>query len=295
MSNPFTAQDVTLHLGDCLSVMPTLEAGSVDAVICDPPYPEIDRPYGRMTEADWHAMMRGVVAESRRVLKPHGSAVFILQPNSERVGRMRPWLWEFMAWTAREWNQIQDVWWWNTSCMPIGGANRHGLMRPSVKAQVWLGNPDCYRNQDAVLLAESDSNKQNRHTQRFADHTCPSRVRTATEGPRDNYARLRTKCVDRGGVTPFNMHPVGSSSSTGGGSYGHSASTPTPLVDWWIRYITKPGDAILDPFIGSGTTAIAALNTGRKCIGIERDPGYHEIACDRVKHVVQSTPLFVRG
>ena len=97
---------VTLHRGDCLEVMPTIEAGSVDAIVTDPPYPEIDRPYGRMTELAWHEMMRGVVAECRRILKPTGSAVFVLQPNSERVGRMRPWLWESMAWTAREWNQV---------------------------------------------------------------------------------------------------------------------------------------------------------------------------------------------
>ena len=51
----------------------------------------------RMTEAAWHEMMRGVVAECRRVLKPSGSAVFVLQPNSERVGRDRYGL-EFMVW-----------------------------------------------------------------------------------------------------------------------------------------------------------------------------------------------------
>ena len=78
-----------------------------------------------------------VVEQSRRVLKPSGSAVFILQPNSERVGRMRPWLWEFLAWTARRWNQVQDAWWWNTAALPLGG--EIGLMRPSLKTCVWLG------------------------------------------------------------------------------------------------------------------------------------------------------------
>jgi DNA modification methylase len=85
---------IDLRLGDCLEVLKTLDAGSVDCVVTDPPYPEISRDYGRMTEPEWHQVMRGVVSEVRRVLKPRGSAVFILQPNSERVGRMRPWLWE---------------------------------------------------------------------------------------------------------------------------------------------------------------------------------------------------------
>lgn len=158
---------VTLHHGDCLEFMKTLDPSSVDAVITDPPYPEIDRPYGRMTEAEWHAMMRGVVAECRRALKPRGSAVFILQPNSERVGRMRPWLWEFMAWTTREWGMVQDAWWWNHATMPSEQCQKKwGLMRPSLKACVWLGPSDCYRNQDEVLWSESERNAASRNGDR---------------------------------------------------------------------------------------------------------------------------------
>ncbi len=53
--------------------------------------------------------MREVVRETRRVLKPKGSAVFILQPNSVHVGQMRLRLSEFMAEQAREWNVVQDI------------------------------------------------------------------------------------------------------------------------------------------------------------------------------------------
>jgi DNA modification methylase len=71
--------------------MKKLAAKSIDAIITDPIYPEIDREYGRLTERQWHALMREVVAECRRVLKPKGSAVFILQPNAEKIGQMRLW------------------------------------------------------------------------------------------------------------------------------------------------------------------------------------------------------------
>jgi hypothetical protein len=147
----------TLICGDCRVEMKKLAAGSVDAIICDPIYPEVEREYGRMSEQDWHVMMREVVGQGRRVLKPKGSAVFILGPNSERVGRMRLWLWDFVAWTGREWNLVQDAWWWAVDQLPLGGIKRgQGLMRPSVKMCVWLGSPDCYRNQDAVLWTPSD-------------------------------------------------------------------------------------------------------------------------------------------
>ncbi len=77
-----------LH-GDCVQVLRTLPDHSVDLLLTDPPYPCIKRDYGTLTEQDWQILMTKVVSEARRVLKPNGSAVFILQPNSVRVGRMR--------------------------------------------------------------------------------------------------------------------------------------------------------------------------------------------------------------
>lgn len=273
---------IDLRLGDCLEVLPTLADASIDAIICDPPYPEIDREYGRMTEVEWHAMMRRVVAESRRILKPSGSAVFILQPNSERIGRMRLWLWEFMAWVGREWGIVQDVWWWNTSAMPVGGANRGGLARPSLKACVWAGPPDCYRDQDSVLLEESASNRRDRLKQDFDREDCPSRRRTATEGPRDDYRRLRTATERRGGTTPFNVLPIGSDARWNGGTHGHGASTPKRLADWWMRYICPPGGTACDPFMGTGTTGLSAFKYGCSYVGIDKMSKYHAIAVDRL-------------
>ena len=63
--------------------------------------------------------MKTVVIEGRRVLKPTGSMVIILQPNFEKVGKMRLWLWEFVAWAGREWNLVQDVYWWSFDAMPL--------------------------------------------------------------------------------------------------------------------------------------------------------------------------------
>ena len=154
--------DVRLIHGDCTAILPTLAGGSVDCVITDPPYPCIKRSYGTWTEAEWWELMRAVVPECMRILKPAGSAVFILQPNSERVGRMRTWLWEFMAKWGREWGVVQDAYWWNTSTLPLGGACKDGLMRPSLKACVWLGGPNCYRDQGSCLWQESAANRTHR-------------------------------------------------------------------------------------------------------------------------------------
>jgi DNA modification methylase len=286
--------DVRLFLGDCLDVLPTIESGSADAVITDPPYPEIDRPYGRLTEAEWFDLMRKVVPECMRVLKPTGSAVFVLQPNSERVGRMRTWLWDFMSWVGKTWGVVQDAYWWNTSAMPLSGACEAGLMRPSLKYCVWVGPEDCYRNQKAVLLPESESNRRDRLLSRFNDEDAPSRRRSDTEQVHDNMRRLRAGVVERGGVTPFNVLPVGSSSPASGGTFGHGAATPMPLADWWARYIVPPGGVVLDPFCGSGTTGISAVKRGHDYIGVEKMPEYHAIAERRVREAQEGAalPLF---
>ncbi|MEO8494787.1 MAG: Dam family site-specific DNA-(adenine-N6)-methyltransferase, partial [Planctomycetota bacterium] len=114
----------TLIQGDCRDELPKLASNSVNAVITDPIYPEVDREYGRITEAEWHELMTFVVKECRRVLKPQGSAVFILQPNYEQVGKMRLWLWEFLLRAAKEWNLVQDVYSWTQDAMPLTGTSR---------------------------------------------------------------------------------------------------------------------------------------------------------------------------
>ena len=282
---PTTDEPVRLVQGDCRDVLPTLPSASFDAVVCDPPYPEIDREYGRWTEAEWRELMDAVVNESRRVLKPSGSAVFILQPNSERVGRMRTWLWRFMADWGERWGMVQDAWWWNIAAMPEAHAIQGRLMRPSLKACVWLGSPDCYRDQDAALWPEAAAIAGRRLTERFEGR----REYTSGHGKR---ATIYDASAKRGGVTPFNVMPVGSDARWSGGTHGHPASTPIALLRWWINYICPPGGLVLDPFVGSGTVALTALAERRRCVGIERRPEYVEIARKRLAEPMGVGGLF---
>jgi len=61
----------------------------------------------------------------------------------------------------------------------------------------------------------------------------------------------------------------------------HSASFPEALPEWFIRLFTKPGDHVLDPFLGSGTTSVVAQRMGRHSVGIEILDDYYQIACER--------------
>lgn len=275
--------DYTLHHGDCLDVLPALPDASIDAVITDPPYPHIKRDYGTLTEDEWWAMMMGVCTEVRRVLKPTGSAVFILQPNSRKVGSMRGWLWRFMWWVTTDWNMVQDAYWWNTTAMPVG-VSQWGLMRPSVRACVWGGSSDCYRNQNNALWDESARNRQIREDNNAYDHKKVTHPST-TGGPN---VRIRAvgAAIHRGGVTPFNILPIpNANSSTSAGAYGHGAGTPLKLADWWTRYIVPQGGTVLDPFNGAGTMGVAALQNGAHYIGIERMAKYVDVSHERLAKV----------
>jgi hypothetical protein len=63
----------------------------------------------------------------------------------------------------------------------------------------------------------------------------------------------------------------------------HPYEKPLSLMERLIRIYTNPGDTVLDPFMGSGTTGVACLNLGRRFIGIEKDPEYFRIAMERME------------
>ena len=62
-------------------------------------------------------------------------------------------------------------------------------------------------------------------------------------------------------------------------------------MKWCIEQAGNP-ETILDPFMGSGTTGVAAIQLGRKFIGIEREPKYFDIACQRIEQAVAQGQLF---
>jgi DNA modification methylase len=264
----------TLLHGDCRSRLRELPPASVDVVISDPIYPEIQRGYGRISEEEWHGLMRDVVRECRRVLKPKGSALFILQPNYERLGRMRLWLYEFVLWAAKEWNLIQDAYWHAPDAIPAAGANRqHGLLRTSVKWCVWLGPADCYRNQDRVLKSLSEP---------VTTRTRPDDKRTSHSGRSRRCGTMHRTAIQRGGSTPYNLLSI----PKGGGSPGsedHPAVTPYTVAEWWVRYLLPPNGILLDPFCGSGTMLEAGLDHGASRVyGIDQEADYLAIVRRRL-------------
>ena len=79
--------------------------------------------------------------------------------------------------------------------------------------------------------------------------------------------------------------------------YGHPTQKPLDLMKWTLAQVehTGPANTVLDPFMGSGTTGVAAVQMGRDFIGIEREPRYFDIACKRIEQAQRQGDLFIGG
>ena len=73
----------------------------------------------------------------------------------------------------------------------------------------------------------------------------------------------------------------------------HETQKPVALMEHYIGNSSEAGQIILDPFMGSGTTGVAAVQMGRRFIGIEREPKYFEIACRRIEDAQRQKDLFI--
>ena len=73
----------------------------------------------------------------------------------------------------------------------------------------------------------------------------------------------------------------------------HPTQKPIGVMKWAIGHLPEPNHTILDPFMGSGTTGVAAVQMGRKFIGIEREPKYFDIAYKRIEDAQRQGDMFI--
>lgn len=73
----------------------------------------------------------------------------------------------------------------------------------------------------------------------------------------------------------------------------HPTQKPIGVMKWAIGHLPEPNKTILDPFMGSGTTGVAAVQMGKEFIGIEREPKYFDIACKRIEDAQRQGDMFI--
>lgn len=108
--------------------------------------------------------------------------------------------------------------------------------------------------------------------------------------PNFSAAELAWTTLDR----PCAMYRLSSSLADKGEDNEHPTVKPLELMKWCLGFLPE-AHTILDPFMGSGTTGVAAVQMGRDFIGIEREPKYFEIACRRIEQAQRQGDLFIAG
>jgi len=73
----------------------------------------------------------------------------------------------------------------------------------------------------------------------------------------------------------------------------HPTEKPVGLMRYYIEQSSQPGQVVIDPFMGSGTTGVAAINSGRKFIGIEKNKRWFDVSCKRIEDAQRQKDLFI--
>lgn len=238
--------------GDCLELMAALPPASVDMVLADPPYND--------TSLSWDKFVRGWEKQACRVLKPTGSMWLF--------GSLRAFMTIHRPLRAAGWRYAQEIVWekHNGSSFHADRFKRvHEIVAQFVQANVkWAGVfNDVQKTNDATPRA-TRRKKRPAHT----GHIEAGHYVSEDGGPR----------IMRSVIFQRSCH----------GSAIHPTQKPHELIETLIRTSCPAAGLVLDPFGGSGTTATAAENTGRRWLCMEKDDAYYEKATARViSHVFE--------
>jgi len=230
-------------LGDCLDVMKEIPDDSVDMILCD-------LPYGT-TQCKWDTIIPFDLlwAEYNRIAKNNAAKVFTAaQPFTSILIQSNikefkyNWIWEKSKATG----------YLNAKKMPL---------RAHEDVCVFYKKPPVYNPQ---MWESTPYNKGKAHR------------------PTDVYGKQKSVLVknDSGLRYPRTVQYFKTAESEG--KVYHPTQKPVSLFEYLIKTYTNEGDVILDNCIGSGTTALASIETNRKFIGIELNKEYHEICTERI-------------
>jgi len=238
-----------LILGDCLEAMADLEPGSVDMVMCDPPY--------GTTACKWDSVVPfgPMWAHLKRVVRPNAAIVLMAsQPFTSALIMSNP------KWFKNEW-----VW---DKVMKTGHLNaKVKPMRQTEDVVIFGGGRVTYNPQmTAGEQSHSEGSRSGKVGQTYAAQNIGYEDRALGD---DKNLKYPSNIVRMAKVHAAKaLHPT---------------QKPVDLMAYLIRTYSNVGEVVLDFTMGSGTTGVAAVQEGRSFVGIERDEAYSEVARDRIE------------
>lgn len=263
-----------IYPGDCLEFLKKQRSKSIDLIMTSPPYADNrKKTYDGIPANKYVDWFLPISQELFRVLKPKGSFVLNIKErtvNGERGTyvlelilemRKQGWLWtEEYIWHKKnsfpgKWpNRFRDAW---ERCLHFTKQKKFNMYQDSVK--VPMGN---WAEKRLKNLSETDKIRDE------------SRVLSG-------FGKNISNWVGKDSAYPTNVIHM----ATECANVNHSAAFPISLPEWFIKLFSKENDIVLDPFMGSGTTALAAIKLNRHFIGVEKNSDYYKHAMTRIKSI----------
>jgi hypothetical protein len=248
-----------LMLGDCLERMSEIEDGSVDMVLCDLPYGTTSNAWDSIINlpALWQEYTR--ICRGRVVLTAAQPFTSLLVMSAPRRFKH--------SWT---WVKPRATGFQNAKRAP---------MRATEDILVFCDGR--YNPQGLVRVDKVCRNSRSAGGGNVRGAIAESVGRGSLRTPGSTYIQEFTNY-------PRNVLEFGLDE----GAKVHPTQKPVALLEYLIRTYTNDGETVLDNTMGSGSTGVAAAKTGRRFIGIEREPKYYEIAQRRISDALHAGPLF---
>ena len=258
--------------GDCRDVMSGMPADSVDLIVTSPPYADRrKKQYGGISADKYVGWFMPRADEMRLVLRERGSLVIVIKEHTVDGERSEYVMDLIRAMRSGGWKWIDEYVWhkpnptpgfWPTRlkdgferCLHFTKSREFCMYHDAVKTKIKPASEHCL-------------------TDKAADKWNPSQTGTRFGRNYKNYNSI--------------THALPSNVITATVAHGpHPAVFPLKIPTFFIKLFTQPGDAVLDPFCGSGTTCVAAARLGRKYVGIDTSAEYCENARRRVAEVQQ--------
>ena len=272
---PYTVTPTTdfeLHCGDAAEVLRDFDDDSVDLIFTSPPYAERRKnSYGGVHADDYVEWFLTISKELLRVMKPSGSFVLNIKEHAANGERHTYVIELILALKQQGWLWTEEYMWHKKNSYPGKWPNR---FRDSWERLLHFNKTRRFKmNQEEVMVPMGDWTNN-----RLVNLSDTDRIRDESRVG-SGFGKRIENWVGREMAYPTNVLHM----ATECGNRSHSAAFPKPLPTWFIRLFTDPGDVVLDPFIGSGTTAFAALELGREAIGIEINSEY----CDAIQAAIR--------
>lgn len=252
-----------IYQGDCREKLDMFDDNSFQAIIADPPYFQVllgeDWDNQWQTEEDYLDWTEDWIKKSARVLKTDGLFFIFGQ-----LGK-REHLWLHVCSMATRKMQFHDMLIWDRA---VGYNERYDSFTPCYEMILVLRkskDAKPYFDKDAVRLSyDDDTIKQYLKDKRYKD------------------LDARKTHLEKGKYAT-NILRVPSLKGSSKEKVGHPSQKPVKLIEMLVQSATREGDFVLDPFLGSGTTALACQNLNRNFAGIEIEQKYIEIAENRLR------------